>query len=221
MLSRRQRHVSAFLAACAAAGFLLTAPAAGQPGSSSGGTGAASTPAATTPPAEKKYVNVPSGEVVKREEREGGLIVEDLKIGEGYEVKDNGVVVVHYHGTLKADPKKVFDSSYAEDRGQPITFPLKSVIAGWQKGVPGMKIGGVRRLTVPAAMAYGDRSPSPDIPANSDLVFIIELVDALQIEDIKVGDGQDARPPFAACVKQTVKDKDGKDLTMDGEHLFI
>ena len=61
--------------------------------------------------------------------------------------------------------------------GRPITFPLNGVIQGWQDGVPGMKVGGTRRLLIPAAQAYGSASPSPSIPANSDLVFDIELVE--------------------------------------------
>lgn len=60
--------------------------------------------------------------------------------------------------------------------GNPVTFGLNQVIAGWTEGVPGMKVGGMRRLIIPAAMAYGDASPAPNIPAGSDLVFDIELV---------------------------------------------
>jgi FKBP-type peptidyl-prolyl cis-trans isomerase len=60
--------------------------------------------------------------------------------------------------------------------GRPITFPLTGVIKGWQQGVPGMKVGGTRRLLIPSEMAYGAQSPAPNIPANSDLVFDIELV---------------------------------------------
>jgi FKBP-type peptidyl-prolyl cis-trans isomerase len=60
--------------------------------------------------------------------------------------------------------------------GRPATFPLSHVIEGWQKGVPGMKVGGTRRLIIPAAQAYGSSSPSASIPPNSDLVFDIELV---------------------------------------------
>ena len=68
---------------------------------------------------------------------------------------------------------KTFDSSY--DRGQPITFGLNGVIAGWQMGIPGMKVGGKRRLIIPASLAYGGQAVGT-IPANSDLVFEVELL---------------------------------------------
>ncbi len=166
-------------------------------------------PAPVVPPAPKG-LPVPNLPVIERKELEGGLVAEDMKIGEGYEVKAGGSVVAHYHGTLKADPSKVFDSSFT--RGEPIAFPLAGVIEGWQKGVPGMKIGGIRKLTVPAAMAYGDRSPSADIPANSDLVFVIELVDALRSEDVKVGEGEPTSSQTVAVINYVIKDKDGKEL---------
>ena len=68
----------------------------------------------------------------------------------------------------------IFQSSL--DFGDPITFGLDQVISGWTHGVPGMKVGGTRRLVIPAEQAYGASSPAPNIPANSDLVFDIDLV---------------------------------------------
>jgi FKBP-type peptidyl-prolyl cis-trans isomerase len=68
----------------------------------------------------------------------------------------------------------VFESSY--DIGQSSTFGLDQVITGWTQGIPGMQVGGTRRLLIPAALAYGANSPSPDIPANADLVFDVELI---------------------------------------------
>jgi peptidylprolyl isomerase len=147
--------------------------------------------------------------VLKTTELEGGLIAEDLKIGDGFEVKPGGAVVAHYHGTLKEGGKE-FDSSFKH--GEPVSFPLNGVIAGWQKGVPGMKVGGVRRLTVPAAMGYGPQGSGPDIPPNADLVFIIQLVDALQIEDLKVGEGEEASGQCLAVTGYSIKDKDGKEI---------
>ncbi len=166
------------------------------------------------PPAPKP-VPVPTGEVVKKTELEGGLIAEDLKIGDGYEIKSGGAVVAFYHGTLKDG--KVFDSAF--DRGEAVPFSLSGVIEGWQKGVPGMKVGGVRRLTIPAKMAYGEMSPSPDIPANSDLVFVIQVVDALQVEDVKVGEGEAVGPNCVCVTTHTILDKDGKQIekTEDGK----
>jgi len=161
------------------------------------------------PPAPKG-IAVPDMPLTDRKELEGGLISEEMKVGTGYEVKEGGVVVAHYHGTLKSDPTKVFDSSY--QRGEAAAFPLSSVIEGWKKGVPGMKIGGIRKLTVPANLAYGEQSPSPEIPPNSDLVFIVELVDALRFEDVKVGEGEPASAQTVAVINYVLKDKDGKEL---------
>lgn len=181
------------------------------------------TPAAAPAPAPApEGIPVPDGPVVNKQELEGGLIIEDIKIGDGYEVKAGGSVVAHYHGTLKADPTKVFDSSFR--RGEPATFPLSGVIEGWQKGVPGMKIGGIRRLIIPAKMAYGDQARGPDLPANSDLVFIIQLVDALQIEDLKVGDGEAATNPCIAVTAYRVMDADGKEVqkvTADKPYIWV
>lgn len=101
------------------------------------------------------------------------LEVIDTVAGNGDEVQPGASITAHYTGALVANGT-IFQSS--KDMGRPLTFGLNQVIAGWTKGVPGMKVGGTRRLVIPAAMAYGASSPSPNIPANSDLVFDIELV---------------------------------------------
>jgi FKBP-type peptidyl-prolyl cis-trans isomerase len=98
----------------------------------------------------------------------------DIEVGTGDEVQPGATITAHYTGAL-AKNGVIFQSSH--DFGEPITFPLSGVIAGWTKGVPGMRVGGWRRLVIPADMAYGDSSPAPNIPAGSDLVFDIELVD--------------------------------------------
>lgn len=97
----------------------------------------------------------------------------DTVEGDGAEVKPGDTVTVHYTGALVRNGV-IFQSSH--DFGDPITFPLGGVIQGWTDGVPGMRVGGTRRLIIPAAQAYGAQSPSPSIPANADLVFDIELV---------------------------------------------
>jgi FKBP-type peptidyl-prolyl cis-trans isomerase len=134
---------------------------------------------------------------VKREERAGGLVVEDYVLGEGVECQKDWGIVVHSRGTLKANGQE-FDTTYAQ--GLPIVAPLVSAIAGIREGVPGMKVGGKRRLIIPASMAYGDKgSPPKDsgrpqiVPPNADLVFDITLMDVLQIEDQKVGEGEEVR----------------------------
>lgn len=101
------------------------------------------------------------------------LTVTDTVAGDGDVVPEGATITAHYTGALCSDGT-IFQSSH--DMGRPITFPLSGVIQGWQQGVPGMKVGGTRRLVIPAALAYGDQSPSPNIPRNSDLVFDIELV---------------------------------------------
>ncbi|MCC6676630.1 MAG: FKBP-type peptidyl-prolyl cis-trans isomerase [Phycisphaerales bacterium] len=187
---------------------------AGSLAQNSAGGSAAAQPGTTAvqppaPPPTPKGITVPEMPVIKTTELEGGLVIEDMKIGEGYEVQPGGAVVAHYHGTLK-EGGKVFDSSF--ERGEPLVFPLNGVIQGWQKGVPGMKVGGIRRLTVPAAMGYGAAGAGEDIPPNSDLIFIIQLVDALQIEDLKEGTGEAATGQCVAVTTHTIKDKDGKEI---------
>lgn len=101
------------------------------------------------------------------------LEIIDVEVGTGEEVKPGATITAHYTGALCKNGI-IFQSSF--DFGDPITFELDQVIAGWTRGVPGMKVGGTRRLVIPAEQAYGAASPSPNIPANSDLVFDIDLV---------------------------------------------
>lgn len=98
----------------------------------------------------------------------------DTQVGTGEEVKPGANVVAHYTGAVAATGI-IFQSSL--DGGQPIPFSLNGVIQGWTDGVPGMKVGGVRRLVIPAELAYGANPPQGSgIPANAALVFDIELV---------------------------------------------
>lgn len=157
------------------------------------------TPPATTPAAAPAAADAPKpadadkkAEAPKVTKLPSGVEIEDTLVGTGYEVQAGGTVVAHYRGTLKATGEE-FDSSFK--RNEPIPFPLSRVIKGWQEGIPGMKVGGKRKLTIPAAMAYGDKDMKDGdgkiiIPKNSDLIFEVELVNALEIEDIKVGDGK-------------------------------
>lgn len=101
-----------------------------------------------------------------------GLRVRDLKEGSGPEAKPNGTVVVHYTGWLLNGQS--FDSS--RKTGRPYETSLNNVVAGWQKGIPGMKVGGVRKLVIPADLGYGMRAQS-GIPPNSTLVFEVELLE--------------------------------------------
>ncbi|MEY3219200.1 MAG: hypothetical protein RIT27_557 [Pseudomonadota bacterium] len=103
------------------------------------------------------------------------LGIEDVVVGAGAEAISGKRVTVHYVGTLTDGSK--FDSS--RDRGQGFTFNLGAgqVIRGWDQGVAGMKIGGIRKLTIPPELGYGARGFPPVIPANSTLIFEIELLD--------------------------------------------
>lgn len=101
------------------------------------------------------------------------LKIEDIKIGTGREVKSGDTVTINYIGTLEDGTK--FDSSY--DRNQPIETKIGvgQVIQGWDEGVPGMKVGGKRKLTIPYQLAYGEKGYGP-IPSKATLIFEVELV---------------------------------------------
>lgn len=102
------------------------------------------------------------------------LQIVDVTVGTGLEATDGKKVTVNYTGTLVDGTK--FDSS--KDRQTPFPFTLGSgmVIAGWEQGVKGMKEGGVRKLTIPPNLAYGNRGVGNAIPPNSTLIFEIELL---------------------------------------------
>jgi FKBP-type peptidyl-prolyl cis-trans isomerase len=104
-----------------------------------------------------------------------GLKYTDTKVGTGAEAKAGQNVSVHYTGWLTNGTK--FDSS--KDRGQPFVFPLggRRVIQGWDEGVQGMKVGGVRKLTIPPNLGYGAQGAGGVIPPNATLVFEVELLD--------------------------------------------
>ena len=103
-----------------------------------------------------------------------GLVIEELISGEGAEACAGQMVSVHYTGWLTDGTK--FDSS--KDRNEPFEFALgaRHVIAGWDEGVQGMKIGGTRKLTIPPALGYGTRGAGGVIPPNATLVFEVELL---------------------------------------------
>ncbi|MDP1743530.1 MAG: FKBP-type peptidyl-prolyl cis-trans isomerase [Candidatus Amesbacteria bacterium] len=102
------------------------------------------------------------------------LKIEDTLVGTGSEVKSGDTVVMHYTGTLVDGTK--FDSSL--DRGQPFETQIGvgRVIKGWDQGVPGMKVGGKRKLYIPSALAYGERGAGGVIGPNANLIFEVELL---------------------------------------------
>ncbi len=110
---------------------------------------------------------------------ESGLQYEDTTVGEGAEAQAGQHVTVHYTGWLRNDDGSTgakFDSS--KDRNDPFQFSLGAgqVIRGWDEGVQGMKIGGARRLTIPASLGYGARGAGGVIPPNATLIFDVELL---------------------------------------------
>jgi FKBP-type peptidyl-prolyl cis-trans isomerase FkpA len=106
-----------------------------------------------------------------------GLVIEDLVEGSGDAAAAGQTVSVHYTGWLTDGSK--FDSS--KDRDEPFEFPLgaRQVIAGWDEGVQGMKVGGTRKLTIPSQLGYGARGAGGVIPPNATLVFEVELLEIL------------------------------------------
>jgi FKBP-type peptidyl-prolyl cis-trans isomerase len=105
-------------------------------------------------------------------ETDSGLKIEDLKCGDGDEAEGNSVVQVHYVGMLENGTE--FDSSRD---GDPVSFALGvgQLIPGFEEGIRGMKVGGLRKLTIPPELGYGEQGIPGTIPPNSTLVFEIEL----------------------------------------------
>ena len=125
-------------------------------------------------PIQKLSDTIPLEEKVAMEETKN-LVIEDLVVGTGREAVAGNTITVNYSGTLLNGTK--FDNSY--DRGVPFTFILGAgeVIAGWDQGFSGMKVGGKRKLTIPSHLGYGERGAGSDIPPNSTLIFEVELLE--------------------------------------------
>lgn len=119
--------------------------------------------------ATKPAVTIPAGAPP------ADLVIEDLIVGTGAEATSGKTVDVHYVG-VGWSTQKQFDASW--DRGGTFSFPLGGgrVIKGWDQGVAGMKVGGRRRLTIPAKLGYGDRGAGRDIKPGETLVFVVDLV---------------------------------------------
>ncbi|MDQ3123302.1 MAG: FKBP-type peptidyl-prolyl cis-trans isomerase, partial [bacterium] len=104
---------------------------------------------------------------------------EDIIVGDGTTATKDSKLIVHYTGALAANGK-IFGSTKGKDgTGEPMTTTIEdasTLIAGWKQGIPGMKVGGKRRLIIPYALAYREEGDPPTIPAKADLVFDIELI---------------------------------------------
>jgi peptidylprolyl isomerase len=100
------------------------------------------------------------------------LVIEDITVGEGTQAAAGDKVTVHYLG-VEFDSGEQFDSSW--DRGESIEFPLRGLIAGWQEGIPGMAVGGRRKLIIPPALAYGPAGAGHRLSGKT-LIFVIDLI---------------------------------------------
>jgi FKBP-type peptidyl-prolyl cis-trans isomerase len=103
------------------------------------------------------------------------LSIDDLKVGTGKEAKSGDTVSVHYTGNLTNG--ETFDSSIPRNSPFETKIGVGRVIKGWDQGIPGMKVGGKRKLTIPGSLAYGEAGSPPKIPPNATLVFEVELLD--------------------------------------------
>ncbi|MCY0925157.1 FKBP-type peptidyl-prolyl cis-trans isomerase [Streptomyces sp. H27-H1] len=120
---------------------------------------------------EKPEIDFPEGPVPT------DLVIEDIWVGDGAEAKAGAGVSVHYVGVAFSTGEE-FDSSWG--RGEPLRFKLGigQVISGWDQGVQGMKVGGRRKLTIPAHLAYGDRGAGAAIKPGETLIFVCDLMGA-------------------------------------------
>lgn len=100
------------------------------------------------------------------------LVIRDIVVGDGAEAVPGGTVTVHYLG-VDYETGDEFDSSW--NRGETIEFPLRGLIKGWQDGIPGMKVGGRRELTIPPELAYGPAGGGHRLSGRT-LIFVIDLV---------------------------------------------
>jgi len=120
--------------------------------------------------AEKPEIDFPDGPPPE------DLVITDISVGSGAEATPGNQVRVHYVGVAHSTGEE-FDASY--NRGAPLDFPLGAgrVIAGWDQGVAGMKVGGRRQLVIPPHLAYGDRGAGGVIKPGETLIFVVDLVD--------------------------------------------
>jgi peptidylprolyl isomerase len=135
----------------------------------SGGSTGTTVSTPQVPPALSKQpaVTVPKGAPPSH------LVVKDLVKGTGRAAAPASTVTVNYVGVLYKGGK-TFDSSWS--KGQPATFPLSGLIKGWAVGMTGMRVGGRRELIIPPSLGYGKAGRPPTIPANSTLVFVVDLL---------------------------------------------
>ena len=119
--------------------------------------------------AEKPTIEVPEGDPPTE------LVTEDIAVGEGPAAESGDKLSVQYVGVLHKNGKE-FDSNWGSGTPFEVTLGAGGVIPGWEQGLEGMQVGGVRQLTIPPDLAYGEAGSPPSIPKNATLVFQVELV---------------------------------------------
>lgn len=120
---------------------------------------------------EKPEIDFPEGDVPT------DLVIEDLWVGDGAEAEAGSNVSVHYVGVAFSTGEE-FDASWNRGAPLPFTLGIGQVISGWDQGVQGMKVGGRRKLTIPAHLAYGDRGAGGAIKPGETLIFVCDLMAA-------------------------------------------
>ena len=103
----------------------------------------------------------------------GGVVIEDIKVGSGPEAKRGKTIGMKYEGRLQSN-NRVFDGNFNEGKAFKFRLGSGEVIKGWDVGIEGMKVGGLRRIQIPAKFGYGSNGSPPDIPPNANLVFKVE-----------------------------------------------
>ena len=202
----------------------------GRPDPSSASTVEVSTPADRSSTDSPKpfhpfalgYIDYPrpfDGEPVKSERRDGGLEVDDFVLGTGEPVAPGHYVTFHYTGYL--DDGYVFDSSRRRRRPRSFFVGAQQAIAGWDRGLRGMQVGGQRRLRVPSPLAFGDRG-RPQVPPGATVVFTVELLSR---------QGPFADPTPSAELRRLARQTDAPDLrpphrrdsraAAEGDQMFV
>ena len=121
-------------------------------------------------PSSKPEIDFPGDEAPSE------FVIEDITVGDGAEASKGDIVRCHYVGVAHSSGEE-FDASW--NRGAPLDFQIGvgQVIAGWDEGIPGMRVGGRRKLVIPPHMGYGDRGAPPVIKGGETLIFVVDLVD--------------------------------------------
>jgi FKBP-type peptidyl-prolyl cis-trans isomerase FkpA len=173
MMSSVRRRAPGRIAGAALLAILVAACGDARPGAGEAGGAGEAEPASAE--VTREYAPDLGVRLDEMQRMESGLYVQDVVEGTGALAEQGDVVVVHYTGWLPDGQE--FDSS--RPRGEPLDVVIGTgeVIDGWDQGVPGMRVGGMRRLVIPPALAYGVQGAGGVIPPNATLIFDVELMD--------------------------------------------